>query len=92
MTVTTLERLELTVEDFTPGCECYLDQDCPEAATASRIMRFNCGCFKLMCLHCVSTYLTYVGSNLGRLGYCRPCGRQTTVFKISDVVVSIDPL
>lgn len=90
MTVTILERVELTIEEFSIGCECLLGMTCDNPAT--HVVRFWCDCFKLMCHCCVSAVLFHNGSHLGRIARCPMCDSRTQLLEISDVIKSIDPI
>jgi hypothetical protein len=87
MTVTTLERVELPVEDLEIPCD---STDCDNTATL--IVRRFCGCLCLSCEHCVAWLTTWLAESVGELVRCLLCNNEIVVSKISDFVISIDKL
>jgi len=87
MSVTVLERLELTVEDFAPPCEAG---DCDDVAIY--VMHTFC-CPRLVCEHCATEFMVLVSQYVGGSGYCsRHPENEIVINKISDFILSIDPI
>lgn len=87
MSITILERVELTIEDFSIPC------DYPGCDNAAIYAVQTFCCLKLRCEHCISRMLTIVAAHIGRNAFCIP-HRENHVRadEVSDVIKSIDPI
>lgn len=93
MSATTLERIELPVEDIEIPCEGLLNPRVPCSNTATHVIHYICRCIKLACTHCVGMTLAYVADCIGDVMYCGDDHSFAVLLtKVSDFIVSVDKL
>lgn len=93
MTLTTLERIELPVEDVAIPCQGLDNPSRPCSNAATHVIRYICGCIKLACADCVRAVLAYIASCIGSIMYCDvDHSFEVYLDKISDIIVSVDKL